>query len=205
MVAKGTGRWVYFSFSGGSSPPPAAGSCLSFSPSTIGRKALRFVLLCSRLVKKVLTSALHCSNYYCAAVNIVECIVEWCGSVCTSRHAEQPWYCSWHPQRWVTLPRNERKCAKAFDPRATTQEYGHPGPSAEPEFLCPAGGARLVPRRLSPRRPWGLGKGTAGKETALPCGPTGPGGGQEYTQRPGQRKGRRARARDTDAARHSRG
>src|SRR5215216_6630081 len=90
MVAKGTRRWVYFSFSGGSSPPPAAGSFLPYSPSTIGRKALRFVLLCSRLVKKVLTSALQCSNYCCAAV----IIVEWCGSVCTSRHAEQPWYSS---------------------------------------------------------------------------------------------------------------
>src|SRR5215212_7835320 len=119
MVAKGTGRWVYFSFSGGSSPPPAAGSFLPYSPSilhslyptvplpyspstlqslyptvplpyspsTIGRKALRFVLLCSRLVKKVLTLALHCSNYCCVAV----IIAEWCGSVYTSRHAEQPW------------------------------------------------------------------------------------------------------------------
>ena len=84
MVAKGTGRWVYFSFSGGSSPPPAAGSFLPYSPSTIGRKALRFVLLCSRLVKKVLTSALHCSNYCCVTVTIIE----WCGSACTSRHAE---------------------------------------------------------------------------------------------------------------------
>src|SRR5215218_9970114 len=155
MVAKGTGRWVYFSFSGGSSPPPAAGSCLSYSPSS--RKALRFVLLCSGLVKKVLTSALHCSNYYCAAVNIVE----WCGSVCTSRHAEQPWYCSWHPQRWVTLPRNERKCAKAFDPRATTQEYGHPGPSAGPKAPCPSGGSRLVPCRLRAQLSRGVGKGTA--------------------------------------------
>src|SRR5919112_4119996 len=164
MVAKGTGRSVYFSFSGGSSPPPAAGSFLAYSPSTIGRKALRFVLLCSRLVKKVLTSALHCSNYCCAAV----IIVERCGSVCTSHHAEQPWYSSWHPQRWATLPRNERKCAKAFDPRATTQEHGHPGPSAEPEVPCPAGGACLVPLRLRPRRQRGLGKGT----TLLPCGPT---------------------------------
>ena len=82
MVAKGTGRWVYFSFSGGSSPPPAAGTSSPYSPSTIvGRKALRFVLLCSRLVKKVLTSALSCSNYCCAAV----IIVERCGSVCVPR------------------------------------------------------------------------------------------------------------------------
>src|SRR5215212_1684243 len=72
MVAKGTGRWVYFSFSGGSSPPPAAGSFLPYSPSTIGRKALRFVLLCFRLVKKVLTSALHCSNYCGTTVIIVQ-------------------------------------------------------------------------------------------------------------------------------------
>src|SRR5215213_6753350 len=127
MVAKGTGRWVYFSFSGGSSPPPAAGSFLPYSPSTIGRKALRFVLLCSRLVKKVLTSALHCSNYCCTTVTIVE----WCGSACTSRHAQRTWYSSWHPQRWATLPRNERKCAKPFDPRATTQEHGPLGSSAE--------------------------------------------------------------------------
>ena len=149
MVAQGMGRWVYFSFPGGSSPPPAAGMSSPYSPSTIGRKALRFVLLCSRLVKKVLTSALHCSNYCCAAV----IIVEWCGSVCTSRHAEQPWYSSWHPQTGATLPYNERKCAKAFDPRATTQEHGHPGPSAaEPEVPCPAGGACLVPLRLRPRR-----------------------------------------------------
>src|SRR5215207_6703392 len=148
MVAKGTGRWVYFSFSGGSSPPPAAGTSFPYSPSTIGRKALRFVLLCSRLVKKVLTPALHCSNYCCAAV----IIVEWCESVCTSRHAEQPWYSSWHPQRWATLPCNERKCAKAFDPRATTQQHGHPGPSADSEVPCPASGACLVPLRLSPRR-----------------------------------------------------
>src|SRR5215203_1139782 len=149
MVAKGTGRWVYFSFSGGSSPPPAAGSFFfAYSPSTIGRKALRFVLLYSRLAKQVLTSALQCSNYCCAAVTIVE----WCGSVCTSRHAEQPWYSSWHPQRWATLPRNERKCAKAFDPRATTQQHSHPGPSADPEVPSPLGGACLVPLRLGPRR-----------------------------------------------------
>src|SRR5215211_2418887 len=81
MVAKGTGRWVYFSFSGGSSPPPAAGSFLPYSPSTIGRKALRFVLLCSRLVKKVLTLALHCSNYCCVAV----IIAEWCAGACIPR------------------------------------------------------------------------------------------------------------------------
>src|SRR5919112_448283 len=81
MVAKGTGRWVYFSFSGGSSPPPAAGTSSPYSLSTIGRIALRFVLLCSRLVKKVLTSALYCSNYCCAAV----IIVERCGSVCVPR------------------------------------------------------------------------------------------------------------------------
>src|SRR5919112_3688717 len=81
MVAKGTGGWVYFSFSGGSSPPPAAGTSSPYSPSTIGRKALRIVLLYSRLVKKVLTSALYCSNYCCAAV----IIVERCGSVCVPR------------------------------------------------------------------------------------------------------------------------
>src|ERR671921_2979810 len=81
MVARGTCRWVYFSFSGGSSPPPAAGTSSPYSPSTIGRKALRIVLLCSRLVKKVLTSALHCSNYCYAAV----IIVERCGSVCVPR------------------------------------------------------------------------------------------------------------------------
>ena len=62
MVAKGTGRWVYFSFSGGSSPPPAAGSCLSYSPSS--RKALRFVLLCSGLVKKVLTGAVFVAKIF---------------------------------------------------------------------------------------------------------------------------------------------
>src|SRR5215211_2071376 len=151
MVAKGTGRWVYFSFSGGSSPPPAAGSFLPYSPSTIGRKALRIVLLCSRLVKKVLTSALHCSNYCCTTVTIVE----WLSGVgvrVPRATLNQPWCSSWHPQRWATLPRNERKCAKAFDPRATTQEHGHPGPSAEPEVPCPAGCACLVPLRLRPRR-----------------------------------------------------
>src|SRR5215213_2197280 len=149
MVAKGTGRWVYFSFSGGSSPPPAAGSFFFCLQSLYYRS--RSIKICFALFqagKKVLTSALLCSNYCCAAV----IIVEQCGSVCTSRPAEQPWYSSWHPQRWATLPRNERKCAKAFDPRATTSEYGHPGPSAEPEVPCPAGGARLVPLRLSPRR-----------------------------------------------------
>src|SRR5829696_1092533 len=32
-------------------------------------------------------------------------IVEWCESVYNSRHAEHPWYSSWHPPRWATLPR----------------------------------------------------------------------------------------------------
>jgi len=124
------------------------GGCAANLNMFIARKALRFILLCSRLARKVLTSALQCSNYCCAAV----IIVEWCGSVRTPRHAEQPWYSSWHPQRWETLPPNERKCAKAFDPRATTQEPGHPGPSAGPEVPFPARGAPLVPLRLCPRR-----------------------------------------------------
>src|SRR5215210_6766138 len=97
MVAKGTGRWVYFSFSGGSSPPPAAGSSSPYSHSTIGRKVLRFIFLYSRLVKKVLTSALYCSNYCCVTV----IIVERCGSVCTSRPAEQPWYSRWRHRKGV--------------------------------------------------------------------------------------------------------
>src|SRR5215216_386117 len=107
MVAKGTGRWVYFSFSGGSSPPPAAGSFLPYSPSTIGRKALRFVLLCSRLVKKVLTSALHCSNYCCVTVTIIE----WCGSACTSRHAEERKCARGSVRRLLTLGQPHRNTA----------------------------------------------------------------------------------------------
>src|SRR5215212_6996126 len=108
MVAKGTGRWVYFSFSGGSSPPPAAGSFLPYSPSTIGRKALRFVLLCSRLVKKVLTSALHCSNYCCTTVTIVE----WCGGASTSRHAESTVVLHLAPSKvgYATAAQREEVC-----------------------------------------------------------------------------------------------
>lgn len=74
-----------------------------------------------------------------------------------------------YPQRWAPLPRNDRKCAKAFDSRATTQEHSPPGLSANLAAPCPAGSTRFVPLRL--RRPQlqrGLGKGTAllGRATA---------------------------------------
>src|SRR5215218_278658 len=50
-------------------------------------KSIKICFALFQVGKKVLTSALHCSNYCCAAV----IIVERCGSLCTSHHAEQPW------------------------------------------------------------------------------------------------------------------
>jgi hypothetical protein len=146
------------------------GGCAA-NPNMLHRsKSIKICFALFQAGEKVLTPALHCSNH---------CCVE---------------HFSCYPQRWAPLPRNNvRKCAKAFDPRATTQEYGHPGLSAGPKAPCPSGDARFVPLRLRPQLQRGLGKGTALLDRAT--APTHDGGEHDDRQRRAAAGGCRARTR----------